>query len=88
MYSNTMYYRIVFKEGASLLNMRHVREVALRGPVLTVYYPAILEGGLFGRGVVKVNESYTFANKNDAKDEFEKIQKFVETESSKSAQLG
>jgi hypothetical protein len=83
-----MYYRIVLKEGASLINMRQVREVSLRGANLTIYYPTTFDGGFFGRGFVKSNEFYVFANENDSKAEFEKIQKFLETESSKSAPLG
>jgi hypothetical protein len=83
-----MFYRFVLKEGASLINMRQVREVSLRGAHLTIYYPTTFDGGFLGRGFVKPNEFYFFANENDAKAEFEKIQKFLEMESSKSAPLG
>jgi hypothetical protein len=74
-----MYYRIVLKEGLSLINMRHVREVAQRGPNLDIYYPSITDGRSWGHGIQKIKDTYTYNNEERAKAEFEKIQTFLET---------
>ena len=76
-----MYYRLLLKQGVSLINLRHVREVALRGPVLTFYYPPITDGrGWSGYGWKTLEQEYTYNNDEGAKTEFEKIQKFLESE--------
>ncbi len=64
--------------------MHHVREVALRGTVLTICYPTTTDGrGWSGNGICKNNMEYTFDKKEDANQEFEKIQSFLEKESQK-----
>jgi hypothetical protein len=74
-----MYYRLVLKDGLTLINMRHVREVLLRGPVITVHYPPVTDGrGLTGYGWKNCQQEYTYNNDESAKAEFEKIQSFVE----------
>jgi hypothetical protein len=73
-----MYYRMVLKQGMSLLNMCHVREVAIRGPVLTICYPPTTDGRSWGHGQLNVNQEYTFKDEDGAKAEFEKIQAFLE----------
>lgn len=76
-----MYYRLLLKQGVSLINLRHVREVALRGSVLTIYYPPITDGrGWSGYGWKNLQQEYTYTNDEDATTEFKKIQKFLESE--------
>jgi len=74
-----MYYRLALKQGLSLINMRHVREVSLRGPVLTVHYPPVTDGrGWTGHGWRNIHQEYTYNNDEVTRAEFEKIQVFLE----------
>lgn len=74
-----MYYRLVLKEGLTLLNMRHVREVALHGAVISIHYPPVTDGrGWGGYGWKNFQQEYTYNNDKAAKAEFEKIQVFLE----------
>ena len=73
-----MYYRMVLKQGMSLLNMHHVREVAVRGPVLTICFPCVTDGRSWGNGKLNVYQEYTFKDEDGAKAEFEKIRAFLE----------
>lgn len=74
-----MYYRLVLEEGMNLINMRQVREVLLRGKVLTIYFPTITDGKAFSHGKMDIGQTYTFTTDIGAKTEFEKIQKFLES---------
>ena len=42
-------------------------------------YPSITDGRSWGHGTQKIQEMYTYNNEDDAKAEFEKIQKFLVT---------
>ncbi len=69
-----MFYRLILKEGISLLNMRHVREVAQRGAVLTVHFQPITDGnGILGQGVRRSVETYTYDSEKAAKEVLEEI---------------
>lgn len=75
-----MYYRLVLRQGVSMINMRHVREVALRGAVLTIYHPPTTDGrGWAGHGIHKNEKEYTFDKIESAKIEFGNIQRFLES---------
>jgi hypothetical protein len=73
-----MFYRLILNQGISLINMRQVREVALRGPVVAIFYPPLTDGrGWLGRGKQNPQEIYTFNSESAASAEFEKIQAFL-----------
>ena len=79
-----MYYRLVLKQGQNLINMHQVREVLLRGAVVTIVYPPITDGrGWSGYGWGNLQQEYTYENVDAAKAEFKKIQRFVEATASK-----
>lgn len=73
-----MFYRLVLKQGISLINIHQVREVALRAQVITISYPPFTDGrGWLGLGTQKPKEIYTFNSESAASTEFEKIQTFL-----------
>ena len=83
-----MYYRLLLKEGKTIINMTAIQQVSVKGKQIIIDYGTSVKGDLFGFRPSPDFQTFNYETIEQAEKVFEQIHEFVNRQSSSQPRLG